>query len=182
MVGMLEVPGDFEHVLEALGATGVLRRAGPLPGQAKGMAQWLVLGQDLLHGNLVDPGIPEVVFIAELLLGLQAQPGECDPFALVIHPSPRVRLAEVRAVDVEGMQVVVLPAEGLLDHAMEHSQIKGCGHQHPPLDRRTESEQRHLHLEHVTGCSLGHGGSWQGGSFGGRMHPPKSYVSMTRVL
>lgn len=100
------------------------------------------------------PVVTEIVYVAETVSLCQA---EIPQLHIVLVQQSKLavfiilRIPEPRSVDLELVQVIVFPAEGILDHLMQARQGGLVRYEHPPPDRRADSLQFDPDLPSVPG-------------------------------
>lgn len=115
----------------------------------------LMLG---LNPDLVFPQIAEIILLEDPLAHAQLEIDECHLATRRVAvafagPSPTI----VPAVQLESMQMTVLPAEGDLDCSVQRVECHFFRNEQPARYHRRDSSQAHFELIHLGICNTGHG-------------------------
>ena len=147
MLRMAPVPPRFQKVGIAAGSAYVFRRAGPLPIETPGVRQFLLRGGfDTLNGDLMPPGVAEIVLVDKGGALFRRDIGQADsPVILVEIVVLWTRLALVDAFLCARynklMEMGVRPAHRDLQHLVQLMQGEIRRHDNAPPDRRLDLGQ-----------------------------------------
>lgn len=100
------------------------------------------MGQHLFQADVVLPAVGQVVLVAEALAFAQPEVSEADLVRVIAErEAAAVRDAIVPPVNVEAMQVFILPAHGDLEDGVELGDGRVSAHQQPAPDERRDAAQ-----------------------------------------
>src|SRR3954452_19264760 len=176
---MSRIGEDFEQFKVAPGAATILGRTPALSGGTGGTGQSLNGGQALFDQERMFPVVAEIVSVGEADDARLDQAIQGDAF-LVGGIVDGARIAVLPAFDIECVEMVVFPAHGGLDRAMQVTERRLTGNQEPAPDRRFRAAQRHLQADRVpVDVTLRLGGSGHHGLLPSR---PASTASCMSIL
>jgi hypothetical protein len=147
---MVRIADRGEEAGVAERAADVFRRAGPLAAHARGVPLVRLGAEDVLDDDLVLPPVAEVVGVQK---PATLRTHRVQPHVELVAQGQltvRVGLAVLHALDVEGMQVAILPTHRELDDAVQPVERVSTRHEDSPPHRRHDVRQRHLQLKDLT--------------------------------
>lgn len=160
VVGRVHVFDRLQKPLIPWGAANILRRAGPLSGNATWINDALLLRQYGLQRYRVLPAIAEIVLVLARRAGLLEVEGDhlapawqvgLDSFyALIIRYADVDRLARPRALELEMVEMVVQPAQAVRNGAVQVPERVEIGHLDAPPDLGLDPVQGDLKLIDMT--------------------------------
>src|SRR4051794_35260480 len=145
---MSRIGEDFEQLKVAPGAATILGRTPAPSGGTDGTGQSLNGGRALFDQERMFPVVAEIVSVGETDDARLDQAIQGDAF-LVGGIVDGARIAVLPAFDIECVEMVVFPAHGGLDRAMQVTERRLTGNQEPAPDRWFRVAQRHLQADHL---------------------------------